>query len=81
MQNDKLTPLDALVAQLESMAARYRRKAQQQRQTAVVNGIEAEILADRLSCAQSLRAGCLPETGALNNVRPDTEEARYAPFN
>ena len=75
------TPLDELIARLESMAARYRRQAQQQRQTAVTEAIEAEILHDRLSCAQSLRAGCLPETGALNNVRPDTEEARYAPFN
>lgn len=85
MQNDKLTPLDTLIAQLESMAARYRRKAQQQRQTAAekaaFDSIEVEILHDRLCCAQSLRAGCLPETGALNNVRPDTQEARYAPFN
>ncbi len=43
--------------------------------------LEIRLLHDRLRCAQSLRAGCLPETGALNNMRPDTQEARYAAFN
>jgi hypothetical protein len=84
MRKDTATPLDALIAQLEAMAARYRRQAQQQRLTdaekTAYDSIEAEILHDRLCCAQSLRAGCLPDSGALNNVRY-TEEARYAAFN
>lgn len=43
--------------------------------------LEIRLLHDRLRCAQSLRAGCFPPTGALNNMRPDTQEARYAAFN
>ena len=85
MRKNTPTPLDELIARLDAIAALYRRQAQQQRQDAATreteDAIEADILHDRLSCAQSLRAGCLPETGALNNVRPVTQEARYAAFN
>lgn len=35
----------------------------------------------RLEAAQALRNGTQPDNGALNNVQPDCEEARYAPFN
>ena len=85
MRKNTPTPLDELIARLEAMAARYRQRAQQQTQDTAaeeaVDAIEADILHDRLSCAMALRAGCLPETGALNNVRPVTQEARYAAFN
>ena len=85
MRKNTPTPLDELIARLEAMAERYRQRAQQQAQDTATreteDAIEADILYDRLSCAQSLRAGCLPDTGALNNVRPVTQEARYAAFN
>ena len=85
MRKNTATPLDELIAKLEAMAERYRRQARQQTQDTAaeeaVDAIEADILHDRLSCAMALRAGCLPETGALNNVRPVTQEARYAAFN
>ena len=81
------TPLDTLIARLEAIARRY--EAQQLRQTATAQdaaveakcSLAANAIHDRIRCAQSLRAGCLPDSGALNDVRLSTQEARYAAFN